>query len=77
MSEADERRRRAERRRLEMVLHKTELVRVEKDLHPIRGSEAVRLAVHLSLQSWLISGRPLPTYTRAEIPVRFDADRRG
>jgi hypothetical protein len=37
----------------------------------IFGADAVTLVTELTEQSWALSRRPLPSYTRAAIPVRF------
>jgi len=70
MSDA-ERKARAKARRARITLHKALLGAVEHDLSPISGPAAVSLVHRLSLEAWSLSGRQLPSYTRAEIPVRF------
>lgn len=35
-----------------------------------RGDEAVTLLTRLSEQAWLLSGREIRTYVRAELPIR-------
>ncbi|HEX7603104.1 MAG TPA: hypothetical protein VF316_15915 [Polyangiaceae bacterium] len=70
MSEA-ERRARAEVRRQTAVLHRARLAPVEGDFDPVTGADAVSLSCKLSLESWSATGQPLPTYTRAQIPIRF------
>ncbi len=37
----------------------------------LRGPEAVSLVWSLTLQSWALAGKPVPSYPRSEIPVRF------
>lgn len=54
-----------------MVLHKARLGEPERDLSPIRGSEALSLVTQLSRESWLESGREVPDYSRSETPYRF------
>jgi hypothetical protein len=44
---------------------------VEDDLNPINGPEALSLVTALTKESWTLSGRALPEYTRADIPCRF------
>ena len=70
MSDA-ERKARADARRSRIVLHRTTLHEGEKDLDPVSGEEAISLLTTLSRQSWSMSGRPLPSYTRSEIPIAF------
>jgi hypothetical protein len=70
MSAAD-RARRAEARRKSASLHRTRLQRTEVDLDPVSGAAAVALVAQLTRESWSESGLPLPTYTRADIPIRF------
>lgn len=41
------------------------------DAAPLRGAEAMAHAVELSRMAWLLSGRPLPEYSRADMPIRF------
>lgn len=66
-----ERRLRAERRRERAVLHRLRLGETEPDLSPIRGVEAISLVTQLTRESWSLSGRPWPEYSRAETPYRF------
>ncbi len=68
---------RAEARRKRAVLHRTTLAMVESDLHPIRGAEAVSLVTVLSSESWSLGGQPLPSYARADTPIRFVPRRPG
>jgi hypothetical protein len=41
------------------------------DLSPIRGADAIALAVRLTRESYGISGQPEPQYTREQTPYRF------
>jgi hypothetical protein len=69
---ADEgRRERAEQRRRSATLHRARLQPAELDLDPVRGAAAVSLVAALTRESWAQSGLPLPSYGRAETPVRF------
>lgn len=36
--------------------------------------ERLRIAWHLSVEAWLVSGACLPTYTRAELPATLIRD---
>ena len=72
MSDA-ERKARAQARRDVAVLRKTRLQAIEHDLSPIDGAEALSLVFRLTIESWSISGRSIPTYSRAETPYRFVA----
>ncbi len=38
---------------------------------PISGVEALTLVTQMTNEAWSLSGRALPTYTRASIPYRF------
>ena len=71
----EDRKARAEVRRRTATLHKTRLQDVEADPSPLRGAEAIALVDSLTLTSWSLARRPLPTYSRAHIPVRFVAGR--
>jgi hypothetical protein len=71
MSSDDERRARAQARSQRAWLRRTDLADAAPDRDPIFGAPAVALASRLSRESWLLSGRPLPAYTRSEIPHRF------
>jgi hypothetical protein len=66
-----ERQSRAEDRKRRAVLHKSHLRGVERDLTPVRGADALSLVTRLTRESWGLSGRPLPTYSRRQIPCRF------
>lgn len=70
MSETD-RRLRAEERRRRAVLQRAPLGEVEPDLDPISGAEAISLVTQLTRESWSLSGRPWPQYSRADTPYRF------
>jgi hypothetical protein len=71
MDAESERRARAEARRATATLLRTNLARVEQDIVPLRGEEAVSLVHQLTRTSWSMAGRSVPTYTRAETPIRF------
>lgn len=71
MDEDAARRARAAARRQRMTILRTTHDSNEDACPPIRGEAAVSLATRLSRMAWALSGRPFPTYTRAEIPVRF------
>lgn len=70
MSDAD-RTARADARRRRAVLRRTRLERREHDLTPIDGAAALSLVDALTRESWSESGKPLPTYSRTEVPIRF------
>lgn len=53
------------------MIRKTSLLAGEHDLSPVRGTEAVSLVTRLTAESWSLSGKEMPAYTRAEIPFRF------
>lgn len=67
----DERRARADARRLRAVLHKGTLQAREHDLDPISGAAALSLVTRLTAESWSLSGLPWPSYSRHEVPHRF------
>ena len=67
----DERTARAEVRRLRAVLRKGTLQVREHDFDPVFGLAAISLLTRLSDESWSLSGRPWPSYSRQEIPCRF------
>ena len=71
MSSETDRRARAEARRSSAVIQRSTLHEGERDLSPISGVEALSLATRLTRESWSLSGRPLPSYSRKTIPVRF------
>lgn len=64
------RRVRAVARRGRAILSRTHLGDIEQDLSPVTGPEAISLLTALSRESWSLTGRELPTYTRREIPCR-------
>ena len=67
----EERRARAEARRLRAVLRKGTLQAHEHDLDPISGPSALSLVMRLTNESWTLAGLPWPSYARREIPCRF------
>jgi len=67
----DERRARAEARRLRAVLHKATLGAREHDFDPVSGPAALSLVTRLTNESWSLSGLPWPSYSRRDVPVRF------
>jgi hypothetical protein len=67
----DERRHRAMVRQSRMILRKTVLQAQEEDLSPVYGAEALSLVHRLTQESWALSGRVLPGYTREQTPYRF------
>jgi hypothetical protein len=68
----EDRRTRAEARRQRAILRKTTVAREhESDPSPVRGPDAVSLVHRLTLESWSLSGRELPAYSRAHLPIRF------
>jgi len=69
--EKTERQKRAEERRQRIVITRCRLEDSDIDLNPIFGAEAISLAARLSEEAWLLSGRELPSYSRAEMPVQF------
>ncbi len=69
--DSSDRHARAERRRQTAVLNQTTLRRVEPNLVPVFGPAAVSLVERLTRESWSAAGKPIPTYRRQEIPVRF------
>jgi hypothetical protein len=68
-----ERRDRAAARRARATLYRTSLLSSNEDPQPIFGAEAVALVQRLTEESWSLSGAALPTYTRAQVPWRFEA----
>ncbi len=70
MGEKD-RRARAEARRRRLILRKSRLQATEEDLSPLHGVEAVALVYRLTRESWSLSGKEVPTYTRRDTPWRF------
>lgn len=77
MTESGDRSRRARRRREVAVLRKGRVRDGERDLHPVRGGEAISLLTRLTEESWSLAGLPLPTYQRSEIPCRFVPGAKG
>ena len=67
------RRLRAQERGSRAVLLKSNLLDDESDVCPVRGAQAVSLAVALTKQSWAMAGLVWPSYTRANIPIAFVA----
>jgi hypothetical protein len=67
----EERRARADVRRLRAVLRKGMLQAREHDFDPISGPAALSLLTRLTDESWSLSGLPWPSYSRQEIPCRF------
>lgn len=59
-----------------MTLRKRRLGERERDFSPVRGAQALSLVTELSRESWLETGRDLPTYSRAETPYRFARESR-
>lgn len=70
MDEAD-RQARAEARRQRATIVKGTLGAPEHDFDPLSGHAAISLVTRLSAESWSLSGRPQPSYSRREIPCRF------
>ncbi len=64
---------RAAARRQRAWVRKTTLGAEPPDPDQLFGEAAVDLAVRLSEQSWALSGRPVPSYSRSSIPIRFVA----
>lgn len=67
----DDRRARAEARRLSAVLRKGTLQAREHDFDPVSGPAALSLVTRLTDESWSLSGLPWPSYSRREVPLRF------
>lgn len=65
----DARRERAKARRQGITLRKARWN--DPDPDGIRGAAAVSLTATLSLECWALAGLEFPTYSRAEIPIRF------
>lgn len=63
--------RRAEERRRRAVLRRVGLD--EPDPEPVSrlGAEGISLLTQLTLEGWSLSGRPWPSYDRANTPYRF------
>jgi hypothetical protein len=62
---------RAQARRERMTLRKSRLGEPEVDLSPAFGAEAISLVYRLTRTSYSLAGDPQPTYTRANMPIRF------
>jgi hypothetical protein len=77
VSASEERSRRARRRREVAVLRKGRVGDGERDLHPVRGGEAISLLTRLTEESWSLAGLPIPSYRRSEIPCRFVLGAKG
>lgn len=60
-----------------MTLQKGRLGEQERDFSPVRGTDALSLVTRLSRESWLATGRDLPTYSRSETPYRFVREPHG
>jgi hypothetical protein len=43
----------------------------DPDPDPLRGAAALSLAATLNRECWALAGLVFPTYSRAEIPIRF------
>jgi hypothetical protein len=71
VSAEDERRARAEARGRRVHLRWTKLGDEDPTADAIFGADAVTLVTELTEQVWSLSRRPLPSYTRATIPIRF------
>lgn len=71
MDAENARRARAEARRRTATLRRGTLRAQEPDLSPVSGPMALTLVTRLTLESWALSGLPLPTYTRDATPYRF------
>ena len=65
------RRARAEARRRTAILRRGSLHGDEPDLSPVSGPMALTLVTRLTLESWALSGLPLPTHAREATPYRF------
>lgn len=73
----EDRSRRAQRRREVAVLRKGRVQDGERDLHPVRGGDAISLLTRLTEESWSLAGLAKPSYRRSEIPCRFVPGARG
>lgn len=69
----DEREARRHRRRRELVIRRFELGKEPSDDISGTTTAAERLAMMwpLALRAWSLTGEPLPSYSRAEIPSRI------
>ena len=70
MSDDEARQQRAALRQGTMTLLKTRLGAEPADA-TVRGAQAVSLVGQLTLMAWAMAGRSLPTYSRAETPVKW------
>jgi hypothetical protein len=70
------RRQRAVRRAEIMSIRKGTLGSGDVDLCPIRGADAITLAIQLSREAFSLAGQPSPQYERSQIPVHFVPRRR-
>lgn len=62
---------RAQARRERAIVRKARLQPREEDLTPLAGPAAVGLVHRLTMESWSLSGRELPSYSRDRVPFRF------
>ena len=65
------RRRRALERKARTIVRRTTLQAVDDDGAPICGAEALSLAATLSRAAWAMTGRPISSYRREDIPCVF------
>lgn len=65
------RRQRAERRRERATVTRVDPGSRQSDTDEISGIEGLSLVAELTEASWSLARLPWPTYSRAEIPVRF------
>ena len=65
------RRQRAEARRERAVLYRTQLTAHERDLTPVRGAEAIALALRLTRESYVLAGQAEAPYKREQTPYHF------
>ena len=71
MTGSSEREARAALRRKTTILNRTRLGRVERDLTPLSGPEALSLVERLTRESWTAAGKTFPRYRRDQVPVHF------
>ncbi len=76
MTEEQARKARADPRRDEISAKKTHLGAPDEPPPSPTGDEGISLAWRLSLASWVLSGRELPTYARETMPIRYLPNRR-
>jgi len=67
----EERRARAEKRRSIATVRLVSLEEAATDPFPVSGLEGILLAWELSKQAWSLSGKPFPSYDRANLPIRL------